>query len=232
LGDAGLTLPIEEQQRLAASFIRLPGHSFPSAGAASLSAPSQALEDAPTAGLRQRLRDCQRKIQEYLKAFPWLGRIRHTIDPPAYEQEYARLKDEEARLIQELVRRGESPPRVELPREKAREVHSPAAEVLPSSESAGVEFTHSEDYASVVMPDGQKFALTRDQGDVIKMLHEAWISGNPWVSKKRILEMLKRETSRLQDIFRSTPGAWKALIKSGRRGVYRLNLPDHPVSHT
>jgi hypothetical protein len=92
-------------------------------------------------------------------------------------------------------------------------------------------FPHNEDYTSVTMPDGQPFTLTKEQGRAIGMLHKAWLSGNPWVSNTSILKMLERETSRLQNIFRSTPGAWKVLIKSGRRGVYRLNLPDPPSSH-
>jgi hypothetical protein len=228
LGAAGLTLPIEEQQRLAASFIRLPGHSFPSAGAASLSAPSQALEDAPTAGLRQRLRDCQRKIQEYLKAFPWLGRIRHTIDPPEEEQEYAALKQEEATLTGELIRRGQSPDLGVLTQEMAPEANEPTSGALPRPESdaSTSQFTHSDDYTSLTMPDGRSFTLTKEQARAIGMLHKAWTSGNVGVSGRSILEALGRETSRLQDIFRSTPGAWKALVKSTRRGIYRLNLPE------
>jgi hypothetical protein len=92
--------------------------------------------------------------------------------------------------------------------------------------------SHSEGYASVTMPNGKQFTLTGNQARVIEVLDKAWLSGNPDVNKSKILDILERETSRPQDIFKSTPGAWKALIKSTRRGVYRLNLPDPPVSHT
>jgi hypothetical protein len=87
-------------------------------------------------------------------------------------------------------------------------------------------FSHSDDYTSVTTPNGAKFTLTKAQGAVIAILHDAFKSGNPNVSNTKILETLERETSRLQDIFKSSPGGWKALIKSTRRGVYRLNLPD------
>jgi hypothetical protein len=91
--------------------------------------------------------------------------------------------------------------------------------------------SHSEGYTSVTKPGGQHFTLTKEQGRVIERFDKAWMSGNPDLSASSILSMLERETSRLQDIFRSSPGAWKALIKRTRKGVYRLNLPDPPVSH-
>jgi hypothetical protein len=144
------------------------------------------------------------------------------------EQKYAWLKDEEARLILELNRRGESPPRVELPREKAPEVH-PSAEVLSSSESAGVEFTHSKDYTNVRMRDGQNFTLTPQQAHMIQILHEARENGACDVRNDYILEEFGREhrgeSSKWQDTWKSNPEARKALIKSGqRRGTLRLNI--------
>jgi hypothetical protein len=110
-------------------------------------------------------------------------------------------------------------------RAKGRKL-TPKAVLKPESAEATREFAHSDDYTSVTKPDGQHFTLTKEQGRVIERLHKAWVSGDADVSKSSILKMLERETSRLQDIFRSTPGAWKALIKSTRRGVYRLKLPD------
>ena len=96
--------------------------------------------------------------------------------------------------------------------------------VPPAKKPKG--FSHSDGYASVTTPKGKRFTLTPEQARVIERLHEAWKSMNPELSKSTLLRLLERETSRLPDIFKSTPGAFKALIKPVRRGIYRLNLPN------
>lgn len=90
-------------------------------------------------------------------------------------------------------------------------------------------FVHGPHYRQVEIGNN-RFSLTPEQGRVIEILHEAYKKGRPIVPKEVILEKLERETSRLRDIFRSRPGAFKALIKraSPGRGIYRLNLPDPP----
>ena len=103
-------------------------------------------------------------------------------------------------------------------------------------------FKHLPDYRSVNLK-GILFELTFQQGQVIKILHEAYCNGTPYVSQAHILEELidddngndgnnenendnlKRTGNRLRDIFRSNPDAWKGLIARGKRkGTYRLNI--------
>lgn len=100
-------------------------------------------------------------------------------------------------------------------------------------------FKHLPDYRSVNLK-GILFELTFQQGQVIKILHEAYCNGTPYVSQAHILEELidddngnnenendnlKRTGKRLRDIFRSNPDAWKGLIARGKRkGAYRLNI--------
>jgi hypothetical protein len=87
-------------------------------------------------------------------------------------------------------------------------------------------FTHSEDYSSVSL-NGQRFALTSAQSQVIGKLHEAWKQGIPEFRQAYLLEELETSSKRLRDSFKSNPAAWKALIRRGeRKGTVRLNLPE------
>jgi hypothetical protein len=102
---------------------------------------------------------------------------------------------------------------------------------LPPAQKVGYgpdHFEHDHQYRHVEI-GGKPFSLTPDQARVIEILHLAHKSGRPDVPNREILAKLERETSRLRDIFRSRPGAWRALVKRGvGRGMSRLNLPDAP----
>jgi hypothetical protein len=85
-------------------------------------------------------------------------------------------------------------------------------------------FTASLDYRSIRF-NGVTHTLTRNQGTIIKILHEAFERGTPSIGKSKLLAAVESESSRVQDFFRHSP-LWKTLVVSGeRRGTYRLNLP-------
>lgn len=126
--------------------------------------------------------------------------------------------------------------KIEKEEAKQSEKNSPPAEKVLSSETQisgsmkdmGAEnergFKHSPDFRTV-RKDGKKFELTSKQAQVIQMLWEAYKDGLPGLGKDRILEDVSGG-SRLRDIFKSNPKAFKALIKQGerRRGICRLNI--------
>lgn len=84
-------------------------------------------------------------------------------------------------------------------------------------------FTHSPDYRSVSL-HGKNFSLTKLQAEVIKILHQNYMEGHSGIGGDAILNKLDSESSKLKDIFRSRPNAWKDLIASENKGVFRLNL--------
>jgi hypothetical protein len=85
-------------------------------------------------------------------------------------------------------------------------------------------FTASIDYRSIRF-NGVPHALTRNQGTIIKILHEAFQRGTPSVGTFALLAAVESESSRVKDFFRRSP-LWRTLVVSGeRRGTYRLNLP-------
>jgi len=83
----------------------------------------------------------------------------------------------------------------------------------------------SNDYHNVRI-GGQNYQLGAKQATVIRSLHDAMLSGSPWLFGKTLLKQADSPCNRLRDIFRTQP-AWKLLIKSDGRGYYCLNLsPD------
>ncbi len=90
-------------------------------------------------------------------------------------------------------------------------------------------FTNSSDYRSVNL-DGRVFPLSTSQAAVVQVLHENYCNGTPDVSGERLLGAAGSSGSRLRDAFKSNMEAWKALIvRSRRRGAFRLNLPEAPT---
>jgi hypothetical protein len=85
-------------------------------------------------------------------------------------------------------------------------------------------FSHSEDFRTVTLR-GKSHTLTSEQAAMIRILHVAYVSGNPVVSIAHILEALEKKSSRWQDTFRSNPSAKQALVSPGpRKGTLRLNV--------
>jgi hypothetical protein len=106
---------------------------------------------------------------------------------------------------------------------RAAEVHSRAQETSAAPPKPK-EFTRSPDYRSVTVRR-RTYNLTARQAQIIQILHEAHEAGNPEISVAHILEEIETPNSRWQDSFKGSPGAKKALIRTGsRKGTLRLNL--------
>jgi hypothetical protein len=89
-------------------------------------------------------------------------------------------------------------------------------------------FKHSPDFRSVKI-DGNDFTLTAKQAQVIQILCEAHEHGTPDISQKHIMAKVNPNplgagSDRLRDIFKSEGKAWKCLIRSKRKGLFRLNI--------
>lgn len=83
-------------------------------------------------------------------------------------------------------------------------------------------FIHSADYFEVRC-NGCRFKLGPIQAEVVRALHEATQAGAPWQNGKVILSRAGSKSLRMADVFKSQKD-WRHLIRSDRRGGYRLNL--------
>lgn len=72
---------------------------------------------------------------------------------------------------------------------------------------------------------GLLFSLGPVQARVVKRLHEAAASADPWCEGKVILGGAGSSSTRMADVFKSQPH-WRRLIDSDGRGRYRLRLPQ------
>lgn len=95
---------------------------------------------------------------------------------------------------------------------------------LESDISRGSDFTYSPDFRWVCL-NGQPFTLTPSQAQVIRLLFEAHEKKTPELGQSYILEQIESTSRRLRDLFKSSPKAWKELIRPGaKRGTFRLNI--------
>jgi hypothetical protein len=86
------------------------------------------------------------------------------------------------------------------------------------------EFEHDPDYRWVRLR-GVRFECGPLQARVVRELHTASRTGEPWVHGKEVLRQKPPIASRsIRDLFKSKPN-WRVLIESNGRGLYRLNLP-------
>lgn len=90
------------------------------------------------------------------------------------------------------------------------------------------QFVHRDDYSEVVF-SGELFRLGPLQAAVVRQLHEASQSGNPWRPGKELLSNSSASTMRIVDLFKVKKN-WRTLIVSDGRGNYRLNLQDRPAA--
>ena len=97
-----------------------------------------------------------------------------------------------------------------------------------ASPSNGSQFVHRDDYSEVVL-SGELFRLGPLQASVLRQLHEASQSGNPWRPGKELLSNSSASTMRIVDLFKVKKN-WRTLIVSDGRGNYRLNLQDRPAA--
>ena len=108
---------------------------------------------------------------------------------------------------------------------------APQPDPPPISEtsSESQEFQHSPDYASVNWL-GQQYQFNKKQATCVRLLHEAWFEGTPYLSGHHLLSEIL-SASRMSDIFKRHP-AWNSLIVPGaRKATYGLKLsPKLPLN--
>lgn len=100
---------------------------------------------------------------------------------------------------------------------------------LPPQEQQASNFEHLDDYR-ICWLNGQKYELTQNQADIVKILHE---ENGEAINQRSILGKMKlpcRQRHYLCDFFRDTTRkktyctAWNSLFIRTRPGWYRLNL--------
>jgi hypothetical protein len=88
--------------------------------------------------------------------------------------------------------------------------------------AAPASLQQSNDYREV-RTAGLLFSLGPVQARVVKRLHDAATSANPWCEGKIILGDAGSSSTRMADVFKSQPH-WRRLIDSDGRGRYRLRV--------
>lgn len=83
-------------------------------------------------------------------------------------------------------------------------------------------------YRRVVMR-GEEFSLSDLQAAVVRTLHEASRTPDPWCVSKQIVKDAGSEQNKIVDLFRDKP-RWHSLIEVRRDGRCRLNLHDRRTS--
>jgi hypothetical protein len=102
-------------------------------------------------------------------------------------------------------------------RDRVEKEHGLAGATRPAVTSI---FRQANDYGEVHVA-GRVFNLGPVQSRVVKQLHRAAITGDPWCSGKALLAAAGSSSTRLADLFKSQRD-WRQLIESDRRGNYRL----------
>jgi hypothetical protein len=92
--------------------------------------------------------------------------------------------------------------------------------VRAGGNAATAAFQALNDYREVRLA-GLVFNLGMLQSKVVKRLHHAASSANPWCDGKLVLGEAGAASTRMADVFKSQPH-WRRLIESDRRGRYRL----------
>ncbi len=107
------------------------------------------------------------------------------------------------------------------PGPNAEDAQAPPA---PKSESSPEpqELEHYPDYTSVKWR-GHEYQFNKNQAACVRLLHEAWLEGTPYLSGHCLLTTIEGAV-KMSGLFRRHP-AWKRLILMGdRKATYRLNL--------
>ena len=95
-------------------------------------------------------------------------------------------------------------------------------ERLSISAANDVDFLPGADYRSVKWR-GRVYVLTPRQAEVVGILHQAYRTGRPALSRDVITERMRAPVGRFRDIFKGSP-LWRTLVVSSRQGVYRLDI--------
>lgn len=84
-------------------------------------------------------------------------------------------------------------------------------------------FEPTQDYR-IIHIAGVTHSLSPTQAKVIRILHEAWLSGKPDVTMKTIQLEVEEAPVKMSNLFRRTDPR-SILIKRVRADIYRLGLP-------
>ena len=95
--------------------------------------------------------------------------------------------------------------------------------LLRAGAPRGPAFHQLNDYSEVYV-SGLIFKLGSVQSRVVRQLHKAALTGEPWCNGKTVLEAAGSACTRLADLFKSQRH-WRELIESDGRGRYRLLVP-------
>lgn len=95
-----------------------------------------------------------------------------------------------------------------------------ASEKAPQGPQA---LSEDNDYQSVSY-NGLAYQFGPIQAGIVSILHRAALEGGSWCSGKSLLTEAGSNSPRMADVFKSQPH-WRKLIRSDRRGRYRLADP-------
>jgi hypothetical protein len=83
-------------------------------------------------------------------------------------------------------------------------------------------FRHSRDYRHIHL-HGNEFALSPLHANIVKVLHEGFLAGEPWMLGPKILEDAGSDQTKLGDAFKSRED-WRMFIDSDGKGMHRLRM--------
>ncbi|PIR38110.1 MAG: hypothetical protein COV35_07675 [Alphaproteobacteria bacterium CG11_big_fil_rev_8_21_14_0_20_39_49] len=92
-------------------------------------------------------------------------------------------------------------------------------------------FIYNKNFEVVIL-NGIRFQLGSIQSNVVRLLHEASLTDDPWLyGHTTLCAAGSKGNGCMVDLFKNQP-EWRKLIVSGKNGYYRLNIePSHTSSH-
>lgn len=116
----------------------------------------------------------------------------------------------EVQLDHLVVRRDE--------RDRLEAAHDNASEIVGDN----IHFQHTPDYRTVRL-GATELSLGPVQAEIVRLLHKAALTDQPWCNGKTLLSDAGAASLRMSDVFKSQTN-WRDLIQSDGRGRYRLRL--------
>lgn len=111
----------------------------------------------------------------------------------------------------DLLIRAEERARLEQVGGKPEKVHAPEL------------FSHDISYQHVTC-GGRRYRFGKIQARIIRQLHQASMTSQPWCKGSELIEKSQSRCYRLGDVFKSQQH-WRELIESDGRGSYKLAIP-------
>ena len=111
----------------------------------------------------------------------------------------------------DLLIRAEERARLEQVGGKPEKVHAPEL------------FSHDISYQHVTC-GGRRYRFGKIQARIIRQLHQASMTSQPWCKGSELIEKSQSRCYRLVDVFKSQQH-WRELIESDGRGSYKLAIP-------